>query len=406
LDTYGRQSDQLVTSDTQVNNEGGRCLRREASGHPTLDYISDFSGSMVARLIESEAALDLLEEPWSQLASAAGAGPFQSFCWAQAWVRTIGRSQGRQLRIATAWDGSRLLAIFPLTRRRYMGVRLLEWIGARVTDYCDVLVHPTVNTSSALLTLWSALRARGDCDVIRLVQVRTDAHVNALFQPARLNPWVETNEQTYYLSIKWGSGEQWLDEQSAHARKEIRRDLRRLANAGFEYYVWKSPDSYEPVIEAIITQKSAWLARKGLGVLLGHREGPQFLRKCIAALAARGTLHLSGFRSNQGFAACHLGFYQHGVLYGYMLTYDFACASYSPGAATRSALIMWACDHGIRRIDLLRGSDEYKLRYQPERQPLQTLVMPRGIVGGAYVSAYCYCQHQKRRLGRALSSTD
>jgi CelD/BcsL family acetyltransferase involved in cellulose biosynthesis len=280
------------------------------------------------------------------------------------------------------------LAVFPLVRRRYFGTRLLEWIGARVTDYCDVLLHPGIDANSALLTLWAALMARGDCDVVRLGQVRGDAKINALFQAAQLDPWVETHEQTYFVPVHWSSGEEWLKQQSAHARKQAKYDLRRLAKEGFEYYVWESPDAYEPLIDAIIAQKSAWIASKGLGILLGHPEGPEFLRKCAAAMAAQGTLHLSAFRSSKGFAACHMGFYQHGVLYGYMPTYDPAWASYSPGTAIRDALIMWACDHGARRVDLLRGVDDYKLRYQPEPEPLQTFVIPHGIIGRACVSAY------------------
>jgi CelD/BcsL family acetyltransferase involved in cellulose biosynthesis len=358
------------------------------------------SGSMVVRLIEDEAGLELLEEPWSLLAAAAGARPFQDFPWAKAWVQTIGRFDGRKLRVATAWDGSRLLAVLPLVRRRYMGARLLEWIGARVTDYCDALVHPDVDASSTLLALWAAILARGDCDVIRLGQVRGDAKITTLFPAAQLDPWVETREQTYFVPIRWSSGEEWLKEQSAHARKHAKYDLRRLAKAGFEYYVWEPPDAYEPLIEAIIAQKSAWMASRGLGILLGHPEGPAFLRKLAAAMAARGTLHLSAFRSSKGFAACHLGFYQNCILYGYMPTYDSAWAAYSTGTAIRDAFMMWACDHGARIVDLLRGTDDYKLRYQPQSEWLQTFVVPRGVIGKVGVSAY---RHRPVRRRSALT---
>src|SRR5262249_26456099 len=144
----------------------------------------------------------------------------------------------------------------------------------------------------------------------------------------------------------------------------------------------------EPLLDALITQKSAWLASKGLGDLLNDPLGGQFLRKCAAAMMERGTLHLSALRSKDAIAACHLGLYHRGVLYGYMVTYDAAWASYSPGAVIRDALIMWACDHGVQRVDILRGADDYKLRYQPEPQLLQTFVIPRGVLGRACLSAY------------------
>jgi CelD/BcsL family acetyltransferase involved in cellulose biosynthesis len=372
----------------------------------TINELPAPCGSVNTHLIENEAEFALLEEPWSALAATTGAGPFQGYGWAKAWIETIGRSDGRQLRVATAWEGSRLVAVFPLVRRRYMGARLLEWIGARVSDYCDVLIHPDVEPRSTLLALWSSIMARGDCDVIRLGQVRGDARINTLLQTTQLNPWVETREHTYFLPICWQSGEEWLQQQGAHARKCTKYHLRHLAKAGFELYVWEPPDSYEPVLEAIIAQKSAWMASKGLGLLLGHPQGPQFLRKCAAALAARGTLHLSAFRSSKGWAACHLGFYQDGILYGYMLTYDFAWAAYSPGTTMRDALIMWACDHGARRVDVLRGAEAYKFQYQPEPELLQTYVIPHGPIGKACVSAY-RCRrlaHPTRVLAPAADS--
>jgi len=340
------------------------------------------------RVIEHEADFERLDRSWSALAADCKARPFQDFAWARAWIRTIGRTDGRQLRIATLWDQNRLLAVLPLVRRRYFGTHLLEWVGARAADYCDALVHPNLDTHSALWMLWDAVAIRRDYDVVRLGQVREDAKVNVLASAVELNSWVETREETYFIPVRWKSSEEWLQAQGSHARKQIKYDLRHLAKAGFEYYVWKPHDDYECIVDALIAQKSAWMAHKGLGPLLGHREGAHFLRECIAGMAARGTLHLSAFRSRTGFAACHLGFYQHGVLYGYIPTYDPQWASYSAGEAIRDAFVMWACDHQVQRVDLLRGSECYKLRYDPEHEWLQTLVIPRGLLGRACLATY------------------
>ena len=361
--------------------------------HPPLQHLLNpeqrVPGKELSRrLIEHEAEFEELARSWSALAMACKARPFQDFAWAKAWVNTIGRADGRELRIATLWEGARLLAILPLVRRSYFGVRLLEWIGARAADYCDALIHPALDAHLALRTLWDAVIVRGDCDVIRLGQVREDSHIHALLADAQLRPWMETREETYFVPVRWKSGEEWLGAQGAHARKQIKYDIRHLAKAGFEYYVWKSPDPYEPIAEALIAQKSAWLARQGYGPLLSHGKGAQFLRECIAEMAARGTLHLSAFRSRSGFAACHLGFHQHGILYGYMPTYDPQWAAYSAGTAIRDAFIMWACDHGVHRVDLLRGTDPYKRRYGPESEWLQTWVIPRSFVGKACLAGY------------------
>lgn len=346
------------------------------------------SKELSTRLIEDEATFESLDRPWSALAATCRAHPFQEFAWAKAWVNTIGRENGRRLRIATLWEGTRLVAVLPLVRRRYFGARLLEWLGAKATDYCDVLVDPRLDAAATLQILWNAVIARGDCDVIRLGQVRQDAQIYALFGAAQLSPWVETREEAYFIPVRWKSGDAWLESRGTHARKQSRYDLRHLAKAGFEYYVWQRPDPYEPIVEALIAQKSAWLARRGCGPLLNRRGGADFLRQCIAGMADRGVLHLSALRSRSGFAACHLGFYQYGVLYGYMPSYDPSWATYSPGSAIRDCFIMWACDHGAQRVDLLRGTDSYKQRYDPKHEWLQTFVIPRGLIGRSCLYAY------------------
>ena len=68
--------------------------------------------------------------------------------------------------------------------------------------------------------LWNAVAARRDYDVIRLGQVREDAKVNALITAAEVNPWVETREETYFIPVNWKSGEEWLQAQETHARKQ------------------------------------------------------------------------------------------------------------------------------------------------------------------------------------------
>jgi len=356
--------------------------------HSELGLCDGEEYTLTTRLIEAEAAFAQLEEPWSRLSTAARTRPFQDFGWISAWAQTIGRTEGRELRIATLWDGSHLVGILPMVRRRYLGVRMLEWAGARAAEYCDAIIHPNVDTRRALLKLWSAITSRADYDVIRLSQVRGDARIGALFQAAGIDPWVESQESTYRIPVCWHSGPDWLNQQTAHARKELRYDLRRLAKEGCEFYVWSAPDPYEPLLETVIEQKSAWLARQRRGTLYDHPLGSRFLRKCVAAMAAKGSLHLCGLRSARGFAACHLGFYQQGVLYGYMLTYDPAWARYSPGAALRASLIMWACDNGVAAIDLLRGADRFKLQYGPQPEPLQTFVIPRGLIGNICLLAY------------------
>ncbi|MBV8740264.1 MAG: GNAT family N-acetyltransferase, partial [Sinobacteraceae bacterium] len=118
------------------------------------------------------------------------------------------------------------------------------------------------------------------------------------------------------------------------------------------------------------------------------------------SLATQGMLHLSALRNGDRFAACHLGFHQGGVLYGYMLSYDESYARCSPGTTLQDALLMWACEVGVRRIDMLRGTHEYKLRFKPEPRLLQTFVVARTLLGRLCLLAYRVQVRMVRMLRR------
>jgi CelD/BcsL family acetyltransferase involved in cellulose biosynthesis len=49
---------------------------------------------------------------------------------------------------------------------------------------------------------------------------------------------------------------------------------------------------------------------------------------------------------------------------------------------------MWACDSGLRRLDLLLGAYDYKTEYNCTLEPVRTLVLARGLIGRAAVAIY------------------
>src|SRR5262249_5583014 len=150
-------------------------------------------------------------------------------------------------RVGTIWQAGRLVAVLPLCVRRYKGVRILEWIGARVTDYCDAIVDSRLDANVVLPPLWKAILRRGGFDVARLSHVRTDARVYRVLNGS--DPWVETLEDAGGVPIAWPSGEQWLQQQSRGMRDRVKYNTRRMQKAGFEIRIWSGPQSPGPIID-------------------------------------------------------------------------------------------------------------------------------------------------------------
>jgi CelD/BcsL family acetyltransferase involved in cellulose biosynthesis len=339
------------------------------------------------RIVEDQAEFLALAQPWRDLTARISGTPFQEFGWIAAWMRTVGTTGGRRLRLVTLWDETTLVAVLPVVVRRYNGVQLLEWIGARVTDYCDAIIDPEIDAEMAVQMLWEALDRRGGIDVARFGHVRLDAAVNSRLD--ELNAWVESHEQSVYLDLTGDSGDEWLKRQSSKLRDNLRRGVKKLDQAGFQFHVWEPSEPYEAAIDTALEQKRAWVAVKGLSSDLDEPQMVDFFREVAVEMAAIGSLHVSAIHSGDQFAACHFGYFHNGCLYYYIPTYDLALSKYSAGTVLRDSLIMWACDQGGRRFDMLLGAEGYKERYAGVSSlDLRTLVMPRSLLGRAAVTYY------------------
>jgi CelD/BcsL family acetyltransferase involved in cellulose biosynthesis len=336
-----------------------------------------------SRVIEDVASLSALADAWRGLEPSIR-HPFQELGWYAAWARTIGTTGGRRLKAVTLWDGGRLLAVLPLALRRYKGVRLLEWIGARVTDYCDAIIAPGIDTRDVLKALWASLHREVGFDVLRLGQVRTDAVISGFVD--ELDPWVETREGAYTIPLTWSTGADWVASRSSKRRDSTRQRVRYMEKNGFEYKFWHTPEA--DVLAAALEQKQAWVRARNVSGFVTDPQGPEFLRAFADEMSARGLLHLSAIRSAERIVACHVGFVRHDTYYYYMPTYDAAFAKQSFGTSLREHLIMSACDQGLKKFDMLLGAHDYKSQYAAVEDVVRTLVVPRGLLGRAAVAYY------------------
>jgi CelD/BcsL family acetyltransferase involved in cellulose biosynthesis len=351
---------------------------------------------LTSRMVEDRGAFDALQTAWRALDIHPAVRVFQEFEWTASWVRTLGAEGGWRLKVATLWQGERLVGVLPLCVRRFKGLRILEWIAARVSDYCDATLDPSLDPAPALETLWAAVMRSGGFDVARLSHIRTDTPLFAMLS-AR-DPWIETLEDAGGVPIAWTDGEEWLRQQSSGMRDRVKYNSRRMTKAGFGVRVCETPDRAALIIDTLVTQKRPWLAARGLSSFIDEPAGVEFLQAAVAAAASRGQLHLSTVENGTRIAACDLAFVRGGIIYSYLASFDPEYHKYSFGRVLTDCLLMWACDNGVRRLDLLLGAYDYKTEYNCTLEPVRTLVMSRGLIGAAALRLY------RSRSARPLKS--
>ena len=355
----------------------------------------------VARLITESADLAGLQDAWRDLAAHAE-HPFQEFGWSSAWLRTFGANRNLHPHIAILSEGPRLLALLPLMVRSKAGLRILEWLAGRESDFCDALVHPSIDRSTAIRDLWQCLSSEGAFDVARLSHVRADAGIAELLHETA--PWVATTEEDLFLPLPTGGSVSWLSGLNKGLRSDIRQRTRRMEKLGFHFSICDSRVSLDRALDAVIKQKQAWARSRGVWSFITAPAGPAFLREMAYNLFASGTLHLSFLHSGAQIAAAHLGFLRGGCLYYYMPTFDRSLGNHGFGSVLQERLIMWACDNGVRRFDMLLGAEAYKARFQPSADPVRTYVVARTALGSlALRAARAYARFRNANVSAAQS---
>ena len=339
---------------------------------------------LTVKLIEDRGAFDALEVAWRALDAHPAVRVFQEFEWTASWVRTLGAAGGWRLKIATLWQEERLVGVLPLCVRRFNGLRILEWIAVRVSDYCDAILDPRLDPAQALPTLWEAVTRSGGFDVARLGHIRTDTQMFEFL--GTRNPWIETLEDAGGVPIAWADGAEWLRQQSSGMRDRVKYNSRRMIKAGFDVRVCDTAHRAALIIDTLVTHKRPWLAARGLSSFIDEPGGVDFLQSAVAAAASRGELHLSTVENDGRIAACDLAFVRGGIIYSYLASFDPEYHKYSFGRVLTDCLLMWACDNGLRRLDLLLGAYDYKTEYNCTLEPVRTLVMSRGLIGAESTS--------------------
>lgn len=359
---------------------------------------------MHTSLITTRDALARIAPEWRALAERAHVPPFQWHEWHDAWFATMGGAAGWKPRVAICMEGDRLVGVMPMALRRSRGLRLLDWSAADVTDYCDVIVDPDVESRAVTHALWETIRKNGGFDIARFSQVSADARAATLF--GNDTTTLRRTLNSYVLPVSWRSGSAWMKAQPSKTRQDIGRRTRRLDDAHVAFRICAPVDHWEPVLEALIQQKCAASEMKGRDTFVTRPGAADFLRAISATLLDRKMLHLSSLRSRNKFVSCHIGFSFEGTYYSYLTSYDPASPSHSPGQTILAHVIMWCCDNKLSTIDMLLGGDEYKGRLGCEAKPLNTYVRPTTSLGHLGFMVYCATRPNRFHVGEEAPANE
>jgi CelD/BcsL family acetyltransferase involved in cellulose biosynthesis len=290
------------------------------------------------------------------------------------------------LRILLAFDGhGRLVGIAPLYLRRskewaVIAVRELRLLGSEAvcSSYLDLIVQEQ-HKPALLQSLYHYLfgDAGDEWDLLTLSAVSAESSTldlwNELFAGAgKVGDVITTtccpvirlpdNLHTYRASL------------GRYRRYTIQRKMRCLQKAGhMQFARATSPADVEAAFESVVTlHQRRWSSRPGGGVFTNERAR-RFHRDIVRVLSERGRVSIDLLLLDGRPIAGVYGFLYRDVYYFYLPGFDPDIApKASPGLLLLHQVIEQAIAGGAKIVDLLQGSQPYKLEWSTGLRRLTT----------------------------------
>ena len=334
-------------------------------------------------IIREAEGLARLGEAWHHLWLRAEATIFQSHAWISGWWNNIPDRDQRGLVIATAWKGDRLVAVLPLALHPYKGLRLLEWAGRDVCDYCDAIVAPDA-APDVLHRLWAEATAATRYDVSLLNRLLPGARAWDLRQANGAGQRLADNrrlEHSMRVTGDWASGEAWFNHFPKKIRQNYKRGVKFLEEgADLRFRLLPPEEDFEPVLAELSRFKRIWLQKTGIIAPLFDKGAP-LLAGLVRVLHETGMLRIFVLERHGRTIAISMNFVEGKSLHAFVTAYDPSVERGSPGMVLMMDYIRWAFDHGLNQVDFLTGDEDFKNRLADEAVPLASIAGTGSMLG-------------------------
>ena len=314
----------------------------------------------------------ITQESFDSLASC-WADPGQRLGWNSifilpAWLKTWWQefTPEGEFYLATVRQEGKITGIAPLLVREASA----SIIGsADVCDYLDFVVVPGMERDFFSILL-DDLKQKG-INQLDLRPLRPDStvltHLAGIAQEQGYEVLCRPEDISVELDLP-ATWEEYLAALSAKQRHEVRRKLRRLAEAGkVDYHINKESTAANNAMDTFLTMFTG--SREDKATFLTPQM-ESFFRSLADNMAGVGLLRLGILELNALPVAMTLGFDYNDTLYLYNSAYDPQYDNLSVGLLSKVLGIKESIQEGKKRFDFLKGDETYKYHLGGKEVPL------------------------------------
>ncbi len=326
--------------------------------------------------------------------------PYQRFDLLSAWQSHVGTTENAIPFIVVARDAElRPLLLMPLTLRHAFGVRVASFMGGKHTTFNMPLMDRDFAARASggdLDALLAGLRDHGGVDVLALAQ--QPLHWHEVANPLACLPHQPcVNDCPVLLMPPCAAPTALL---SNSFRKRLRSKEKKLqAQPGYRYVVADSDTEITELLDWFFRTKPVRMAEQKLPNVFAEPGVEEFVRTaCMAKLGCgRRVIEIHALRCDAEIIALFAGV-AGGERFSMMFnTYTLSeNARWSPGLILMRSIIDHYARAGVRALDLGIGSDDYKLMFCKDDEPIFDSFVPltaRGHLAAGAMAALGRAKH-------------
>jgi CelD/BcsL family acetyltransferase involved in cellulose biosynthesis len=326
---------------------------------------------MKIEIIKTNAELQKIADQWNELLeSSATHMPFLRHEYLTTWWSTLGGGeweQGELFVLIGRDDDGDLRGIAPLFLTNNLDrENALMFLGSiEISDYLDVIARPE-DLEPFLIALleyltgleggaWNVLDLYNlieDSPTLPALKVAAD-HFGLSFSQEPLQP-------SPYVDLP-GTWDDYLAGIQKKQRHEIRRKIRR-AEGYFIPVRWYFIEDENNLDDAMDDFMNLMAYDPNKAAFLTEVMRLQ-MKKAVHTAFRAGWLQLAFLDIGDEKAAAYLNFDFDNKIWIYNSGINFEHSQLSPGWVLLGYLIQWAIDNGRKRIDFMRGDEDYKYRF-------------------------------------------
>ena len=289
--------------------------------------------------------------------------PFLSWQWISA-LRDVPEASADVV-VLVARERDEIVGLLPIERVRdrrglyVAGMAGRSWLGP---DHCDVVATPEHRPAVARALL-GLLAHTSRWDVLDLDGLRADAAlaaaVNDVFRSPRFVRRAHQDVPITYVPLDGAIV-------SNHARKQVRKELRKAEASGGGFSVVTDPALFPPLLDEMMRLHMERFGSRSQVFATPARR--RFHHLAAERLGAMGAVRMNTLAVDGTAAAItyHLVWHGRVLFYSGGLRTDLGR---TPGFSVRVSAMLAAAEAGFAEADLLRGGHDYKDRFESVIRP-------------------------------------